>query len=124
MFSRMAHPQRARLHPNLGFVAAFLLLNLLLFLPTYLFNRETSSFLPASSLFADGMVLGFNRLLLWRNNLDPFRLSLELTVLTALWANVRYLRRPLWRALITAIYLLALCYAVYEALIISIYLAD
>ena len=121
MFNRLSNFRPVREHPNLLFVFTFLLLNGLLFLPLYLFNQETTTLLPPLAIFANGFGLGLSQLFVWRANLDLLRLSLELTVLTALWVNVRWLRRPAFRHLFVAIYLLALCYSLYEA-ILSIYL--
>lgn len=109
-------------HPNLAFWLNFLALNWLLFLPLYLFNRETSRFWPALS------GAGAQQLLLWRNNLDIFRLSLEVAVLAALWVNLP----PLWRrrsqrvarALFAVFYGLAFGYAVYENISLSLYQID
>ncbi len=114
-------------HPNLAFWLSFVLLNGLLFLPLYLFNRETSSFLPVPGAAGQSWRRPA-QLLLWRNNLDIFRLSLELTLLAALWVNVRWLwqgRRPrVFRALVTLVYVLALSYAIYESIFLSLYQID
>jgi hypothetical protein len=121
MFNRFFRFQPGRDHPNLVFWVVFFILNLLLFLPLYLFNQETTTLLPAPSLFADGLL---NGLFLWRENLDPFRLSLELSLLFVLWINVRRWQGSILRGVIMASYLLALCYYLYEAIMLSIYLAD
>ncbi|CAN5831651.1 hypothetical protein BH10CHL1_BH10CHL1_35470 [soil metagenome] len=110
--------------PNLRFWSYFGVLNALLFLPLYLLNKETTSFFPPSTLFTDGLWLGINQLFLWRENLDPFRLSIELTLLVALWVNAPRLQSLAFRLLITIVYLLALGYYLYEAIIISIYHTD
>jgi hypothetical protein len=110
--------------PNGVFWLTFLALNALLFLPLYLFNAENMSLLPPAALLANGWWLGVNQLLLWRENLDPLRLSLELTVLVALWVNVRWLQRGWLRITIVLLYLLALAYYLYEAIVVSIYRAD
>ncbi len=123
MFNRLSLFRPRHKHSNLLFVLTYLLVNGLLFLPLYLFNQEITTLLPPFSSFADGFGLGISQLFVWRANLDPLRLSLELTVLTALWINEPRLRRPAFRHLFVAIYLLALCYALYEA-ILSIYLVD
>lgn len=115
-------------HPNLAFWLSFLLLNGLLFLPLYLFNRETSSFLPFQSAGVPAMPAAARQLFLWRNNLDIFRLSLEVTVLAALWVNVRWLwperRAHAYRTLFTVVYILALSYAIYESIALSLYQVD
>jgi hypothetical protein len=123
----MAQPRSApalvQRHPNLSFWLAFVALSALLFLPLYLLNQETSTFVPESP-FANGLWRGLYRLVLWRDNLDPWRLSLELTLLVALWVNFRRLQRPTLRWAIGVFYLVALCYALYEALMLTIYRAD
>lgn len=67
-------------------------------------------------------------LLLWRNNLDIFRLSAELTLLLALWVLLPWSRVPrlrrIFRWFLAATYLFALAYAIYESLTISIYQVD
>ena len=110
--------------PNLIFWVGFFALNALFFLPIYLLNRETTPLFPPISIFADGLWIGLTRLFLWRENLDPFRLCLEMTLLIALWVNVRMLQRPLFRVIIATVYVLAFCYYLYEAIIVSIYHAD
>lgn len=113
----------ARRHPNATFWALFTLLNLLLFLPRYLFNMESETLLP-QSLWRDGWWLGLNQLLLWRSNLDPWRLSVELTALVALWAWIPALRRPALRRVVMGIYIFTLIYAAYEAVMASIWFLD
>ena len=112
-------------HPDLAFWLSFALLNGLLFLPLYLFNRETSSFLPVQRAAGQPLSAIARELLLWRENQDIFRLSLELTLLAALWVNVRWLwlgRRPrVFRALVTVVYVLALSYTIYESIFLSLY---
>ena len=75
-------------HPNLVFWVSFCALNLLLFLPAYLLDAETSTLLP--TLAAGDLWATSERFLIWRNNLDPFRLSLELTLVGVLWLTVRW----------------------------------
>ncbi len=115
-------------HPNLAFWLNFLTLNWLLFLPLYLFNRETSGFWPGPAQAGQSVSAWAQHLLLWRNNLDIFRLSLEVTVLAALWANLPQLWRPraqrVLRALMAVIYVAAFSYAVYESISLSLYQID
>jgi hypothetical protein len=111
-------------HPNLAFWLCFVVLNLLLFLPLYLLNQDETTLFPDLAVFSRGTNAGLTSLFLWRYNLDPLRLSLELTLLAALWVVVRRLQRSLVRFLFVALYLLALGYYIYEAVVVSIYLAD
>ena len=105
-----------------------MLLNGLLFLPLYLFNRDTSSFLPVFDAASRSVGSLARQLLLWRNNLDIFRLNLEVTLLAALWVHLRWLwqgrRSRLYRALFIAGYFLALGYAIYESVFLSLYQID
>jgi hypothetical protein len=115
-------------HPDLVFWLRFFVLNGLLFLPAYLVNRETSSFLPGLDAAGQSARSIARQLLLWRGNLDVFRLSLEIAVLAALWVHVRWLwrgsRPRLYRALFTVVYILALSYAIYESIFLSLYQVD
>jgi hypothetical protein len=112
-------------HPNLVFWVCFLTLNCLLFLPLYLLNRETTTFLPLSSVLASDPTESIKQLVLQRENLDPFRLNAEILLLVALWVHVRWMRRPhnrrLFRWFFVAIYFAALCYYVYESIMLSLY---
>lgn len=124
MLKRFVHIRPWQTHPNLIFWLCFCVLNALLFLPLYLLTQESTSFFPGAQITRDGLWLGVNRLLLWRDNLDPFRISLELSLLCALWVAVRWLRRRGLRVLFVIVYLLALSYAIYEAIMVSIYRVD
>jgi hypothetical protein len=124
MLKRFSHIRPWQTHPNLIFWLCFGTLNALLFLPLYLLTQENTSFFPGAAITADGLWLGANRLFLWRDNLDPFRISLELTVLCALWVSVRWLRRRPLRVIFVIVYLLALCYAIYEAIMVTVYRVD
>ncbi len=110
--------------PNTLFLLTFFGLNALLFLPFYFLNPDANSLLPPLAIFDQGLWDGLNQLFLWRDNLDPFRISLELTLLTALWVMVAPLRRPAAQVLIALVYLLALCYAIYEAIMLSFFLTE
>jgi hypothetical protein len=124
MVHRVFPARLIQTHPALWFWLAFWVLNGLLFLPLYLFNQESASLFPGPALFANGLWLGINRLLIWRENLDPVRLSLELTLVVALWSTIRRLQRPTVRGIVVGLYLVALSYYLYEAIMVSIYRAD
>jgi hypothetical protein len=106
--------------PPLRFWLSFTALNLLIFLPAWWFNRAEATFLPAAH--------SPRELLGWRENMDPFRLSAELTLLALLWhagagrggARPRRLLRAL--PAITAVF--ALLYTLYETLSLTFYAAD
>lgn len=110
--------------PNLRFWLLFWGLNTLFFLPMFWLNHETMTFFPSPAIFANGWSMGVARLLLWRDNLDLFRISVELTVLLALWMNVRQLQTGWFRSVIVLVYLLGLAYYLYEAIVRSIYHTD
>lgn len=110
--------------PNLVFWAGLSTCQALLFLPLYLLQRQTSSLFPMVLLPGEPAWQVAGQLFLWRDNLDPWRLSLELTLLLALWCNFYWLRRPLMRGLIIGFYVVALFYALYEAVVVSIYRVD
>lgn len=114
----------ATLRPSL-FWLAFLLLNLFLFLPAYLLNRADNSLLPPVS---GDWQEATRQLLAWRQNLDPFRLSAEFTLLFTLWIFLPRLRGSRWRnpflAFAACVYLLGLLYAIYEQLSLSFYHED
>ena len=104
--------------PALRFWLSFTALNLLIFLPAWWFNRADAAFLPAAG--------SLRELLGWRENLDPFRLSAELTLLALLWhggAARGAWARPL-RALFVATAVLALLYTLYETLSLTFYATD
>lgn len=107
---------------NRAFWVRFLVVNTLLFLPFSLLDQEATLF--PRTLFADGWWLGVNRMLIWRPNLDPWRVSVELVVLVALWANLQRLQQATFRVIIGGIYLLALCYYAYEAVMTAVYHTD
>jgi hypothetical protein len=113
----------SRSHPNLAFWLAFAALNVLLFLPAYLFNRDAATLLPGT-IFDGGWRLALDRLFIYRLNLDPLRLSVEFTLAVALWATVRPLRRRWVAWIVAALYLLLLVYYVYEAALGAIWLLD
>jgi hypothetical protein len=130
--SRSITPIRHQLsvtgHPNLYFWLFFLALNTFLFLPSYILNLQSSTFLPDISAAATDPARIARQMLLWRNNLDIFRLSAELTLFFALWVLLPWSRFPhlhrLFRWLLAFTYLLALSYAIYESLTIYFYQVD
>lgn len=126
----MAKHLRARLkltlYPDLVFWACFFTLNLLLFLPWYLLNRETTTWLPISFSLTWAPVDVVQSLALRRENLDPFRLNAEITLLVALWVLVRWIRRPLksrgtFRRFFLALYFAVWSYYLYESVMLSLY---
>ncbi|RMG58053.1 MAG: hypothetical protein D6722_24035 [Bacteroidetes bacterium] len=104
-----------------AFWGLFVCLNLLLFLPVYLFNADDVSFLPSHGIWGEGAPWWQG--LLVRSNLDLFRLSAEWALLVTLGGLlVRWRRGPaLWRWLATSLYLFLLIYQLYYAGSIRIY---
>ena len=112
-------------NPDLVFWLCLLTLNFLLFLPLYLLSADDAAFLPLAVLKASGSLrAAFTELTVWRNNLDPFRLNVELLVLTAIWVHVRWVRWRAYRYLFTVFYLVAFSYYVYEGIVVSIFQVD
>ena len=105
---------------ELAFWGSLIGLNLLLFVPLFLFQLDETPWLPHFDP-QGSLLLTFNQLTVWRESYDPFRISLELITLTALWTFVRVLRTRLMRVTIHLLYLFALLYYLYEALSISIF---
>ena len=111
-----------RRHPNLAFWGAYAALNLLLFLPLYLLGRDVQA--PAAPFFTGGWRVALNQLFIWRAGADPMRISIELTLLAALWVWVRRLRGLPFGIFAALVYLLALVYAIYEAALLSVWLLE
>jgi len=67
-------------------------------------------------------------LLLSRDNLDPFRLNVEIALLVALWVHVGWMRRPrnrrFFRWIFLALYFTAWIYYLYESIMLSLYQVD
>jgi hypothetical protein len=107
-------------YPDLVFWVCFSALNLLLFLPWYLFNQKITTLWPLSASLDSAPLDVIKELALRRENLDPFRLNLEITLLVALWVMVGWLRLPCWRRIypwfFLAIYLGTLGYYTTEHL--------
>lgn len=111
-------------HPDLLFWLCFIALNAILFLPTFLLNwPETDRIRLDGSLLRHPLHTLFE-VFLWRDYPDPFRVNLELPILLALWVNVAWIRRGLYRLLVMAVYFVTLVYYLYESVMLSIYRVD
>ncbi len=127
--TRRAHAsRRIAIVPELRFWIGFILLNSLLFLPAYVLNRFDTSFLPrlnGDNADARGLI---STLVVWRNNLDLFRLYAEWVLLAALWVLFGRIRRGkigrIYRVFTLIFYLFALSYAIYEAVVRTLYQLD
>ena len=115
-------------HPNFLFWICFLGLNALLFLPTYVFNRGESTFLPLVPRLVQDPADVATQLLAWRNNLDLFRLNAEFVLMITLWthlpSNWKQPLRSYFFVLFVLIYGLTFVYAVYESLTLYFYQVD
>ena len=123
MLERLSFRSFRSHYPGLFFWSAFLVLNFLLFLPMALLD-EQSRLWPPVVTFGSDWWLTLSQLFVWRANLDPWRISVELTMLAALWVLVRRLQRRWFGVLIGVVYSLILAYAIYEALILSVWLLE
>lgn len=108
-------------HATPIFWVSFAVLNVLLFLPLALLNGDGIALAPPADIFAGGLGPALSQLFIWRSSLDPLRISVELAVAAALWVNLRSLRLRSVAVLVILLYLLALAYAIYEAIVLSIY---
>ncbi len=113
-----------RIHPDFRFWLAFLGLNALLFLPLYLLNAESSSFLPLLPAAGGNAGDAVAQLLLWRPNYDLFRINLEIAIFAVVWVNVAWIRHPAFRALFLIVYFSALAYYIYESIMLSIFAVE
>ncbi len=123
MFGRLPYRRFCQNHPNLLFWGSFAILNLLLFVPMALLD-EQSTLLPPLVTLDGGWWLAFNQFFIWRENLDPLRLSLEVAVMATVWLWLGRLRRPWVGALFGVVYGLMLAYAIYEAIVTAIYFLE
>lgn len=123
MIQRIARSHFFNAHPALFFWACYLALNALFFLPLFLLDGGDNTFLPPIPL-GEGARAFFSNLALWRSNLDPLRINVEFAGLIALWVALPSVRRLPYRMLVYSIYAVALLYAVYEAVVLSIWLIE
>lgn len=110
-------------YPNLLFWSSFFVLNTLLFLPMAAVSEENVLALPTLPL-EGGWQSMLNHLLIWRESLDPWRISVELTAMTALWVWLGKWRRKWLGVLLVMIYMLMLAYSIYEAIVSGVYLLE
>jgi len=121
--NRVTAPQLARWSriaarfPGWLFWGSFWLLNWLLFAPIYLWQQPEMGFWPWSNLPA----WAWAALLQQRENLDIFRVNLELSLLVLLWLSVKQLQRPRFFLIPATLYLLQLIYGIYEGFIRAFY---
>ena len=109
---------RLPIPPGLWFWAGFLTFNFLLFLPLYLLNAQDAAFWPSGPLSQ----------LLTRDNPDIFRFNLEISLFLLLFLLIpscwRASRRSWAGRAFFLLYLLALLYAIYESVTLSLYHTD
>lgn len=111
-------------HPSIAILVAgvlYLLLNLLIFLPTYLANYETTSFYPVNGniehpWFCQGLKY------LIRDNFDIFRISNELLILMGLLFLGSRIKWSKWVLfLVTLCYIILFSYNVYYPVSMKLY---
>ncbi|MCB0005578.1 MAG: hypothetical protein KDE04_03970 [Anaerolineales bacterium] len=109
--------------PNLVFWGIFVLLNLLLFLPSYYTYRFEVTFWPSfrGETGDNSLRWYLIKYAVIRNNADIFRLSLEWLWLISAWVFLPGLRRGWLRWLVTILYFLGFVYNIYDAIIFGIY---
>ena len=108
---------RTAIHqPDLRFWLGFFALNFLIFLPGYLLTYQDAAFLPRGGLVD---------LLVARENSDIFRFNLELSLLILSFPLIPWLwsrtAQRWWARAIFLLFLLALVYAIYESITLSLY---
>lgn len=106
------------------FWGSFFLLNSLLFLPIYWFFRPDISFWPWAKTSQSEPTNLLSTLFLQRENLDIFRLNLELLLLVLVWLFVPPVRGRWYLVMASFLYFGQIFYAVYEGFIRSYYLID
>ncbi|RLT37764.1 MAG: hypothetical protein DWI57_13230 [Chloroflexi bacterium] len=116
--------KRLESHPNLSFWLVFGLLNCVLFLPALLTSQDGATFWStvAAAWREPGRL--WQVLAIWRPTPDLFRLQLEWLLLNGFVVALRPLRRRGVRILLFGGYFLALIYAIYEALMRSLYQSE
>jgi len=108
-------------HPDLSFWLLFGLLNCLLFLPGVLTSETGGAFWAQMAAAWPNPVQLWSNLAIWRPAPDLARLQLEWLLLVALFVAFRPLRRPATGLLLLPVYFFGLVYAVYEAVMRSLY---
>lgn len=111
-------------NPDLIFWLCFAGLNALLFLPTYLLNMAEADSLRLNWGTLHHPLHVLFEIFLWRDYPDPFRVNLELPILLALWVNVAWMRRGVFRWGVMIVYFLTLFYYLYESIMLSLYKVD
>lgn len=100
---------------GLWVLLSYILLNVILLIPFYIFNRSDSRFFPIPGI----------DLILSGENINLLKVNLEVTVALAFWANCAVLWNTtgkvwFWR-IFTVFYSLALSYKVYAGVMVGIY---
>ena len=122
-FSALATHLR-RLHPDLRFWAAFLVLHALLFVPVVLMNREDGTVLPALQLAGRTFDQVWRQLLLWRTAPDLLRFNSEILLFIGLWAMLPALRKANVRRAFVATYLFTFAYYICEGASLTFFSAE
>jgi hypothetical protein len=107
---------------EIRFWLIFLILNFLYFLPGYLINAGTSTFLPFSG-FLHGSLYERAKTIFVRSNYDIFRLSVDLFLISILYYFLRkHIRPALYGWLAGVYYIISFAYIIYYVTFEKIYL--
>jgi hypothetical protein len=110
------------LRNEIRFWLLFLFLNFLLFLPGFLVNAGTSSFLPLNG-FLHGSMYERVKTIFVRSNYDIFRLSVDLFLISFIYYLLRkHIRPALYGWLAGIYYILAFAYITYYVTFEKVYL--
>lgn len=99
---------------GVSFWISFFILQILLFLPVVLMDREDGALLPSVHLFGATPEQIWMHFTFWRREPDLLRFNSEIVLLVALYAVIRPLRHVALRALFVVSYLLVFFYYLYE----------
>jgi phosphoglycerol transferase MdoB-like AlkP superfamily enzyme len=117
----LCHLRYPNQHPDLWVWFSFVLLNSVLLLPYYLFNRSDSRILPLPGID----LFSWGGLFVSRGHVDLLRINLEVTLALALWLNLAgswgiKARKRYWRIFLV-LYSLALFYKSYTGVLTGLY---
>ncbi len=101
---------------------AFVLFNFILFIPRYLFDFQSSDFLPLETILNESSIY---RMLItsigWRFNYDPFRFCIDYFLVLMIISFVRKIKITLGASIITVYYLIIFTYQIYFSAFEGIY---
>lgn len=115
-------PQKSIKNTDLKALTLLFVLNLILFIPRYLFDIQNSEFFPLSAITSEPnlykkVVHAFG----WRFNYDPFRISIDYFLLCLLIIPIVKIKLKLTAWVLTSFFFLLFIYQIYFASFESIY---